>query len=125
RANFRRPLRLRHFLLGRYWSFIVSRVTNFEGHSYLSTLNIRRSNLPLTPAWVHWSAKMIRNLPRGRYLLMNWLCLRPIKPFICQLGITKGRMSFICDARDGIAREVCFMGYYEPQETVLMLNLLR
>jgi FkbM family methyltransferase len=34
-------------------------------------------------------------------------------------------MLFVCDSRDGIAREVCFMGYYEPQETVLMLSLLR
>jgi len=34
-------------------------------------------------------------------------------------------MRFVCDARDEISREACFMGYYEPQETVLMQNLLR
>ena len=34
-------------------------------------------------------------------------------------------MRFVCDCRDGIAREACFMGYYEPQETVLVLSLLR
>ncbi len=78
-----------------------------------------------TPRWVRISAKTIRALPRGRYPLMNLLCRRPIEPFIHPLGITNGRMRFVCDARDGIAREACFMGYYEPQETVLMQNLLR
>jgi FkbM family methyltransferase len=64
-------------------------------------------------------------LPRGRYRLMDSLCRKPITPFVRQLGIANGRVNFICDSRDGIAREVCFMGYYEPQETVLILRLLR
>jgi len=82
-------------------------------------------SLNQTPRWVRMCARTIRALPRGRYPLMNLLCRRPIKPFIHPLGITQGRMRFVCDPRDGISREACFMGYYEPQETVLVQNLLR
>jgi FkbM family methyltransferase len=74
---------------------------------------------------VRFSAKAIRFLPRGRYPLMNFLCRKPIAPFVRQLGIADGRVKFLCDPRDGIAREACFMGYYEPQETALMLHLVR
>lgn len=78
-----------------------------------------------TPAWVRLSASVIRLLPRGRYPLMNWLCRRPVVPFIQSMKITDHRIGFVCDSRDGIARETCFMGYYEPQETVLVKSLLR
>ncbi|MCA1594270.1 MAG: FkbM family methyltransferase [Acidobacteria bacterium] len=77
------------------------------------------------PAWVSWSRKGIRLLPRGRYPLMNWLCRRRVEPFNAPLGVTRGRLRFACDLRDGIAREACFMGYYEPQETALVRALLR
>jgi FkbM family methyltransferase len=36
-----------------------------------------------------------------------------------------GGLSFTCDLRDGLMREVCFTGLYEPQETVLLRRLLR
>lgn len=32
---------------------------------------------------------------------------------------------FHCNLQDGIAREVCFTGMYEPQETLILRNLLR
>lgn len=35
-----------------------------------------------------------------------------------------GGLSFCCDLRDAIAREVCFTGRYEPQDTALMQTLL-
>lgn len=57
--------------------------------------------------------------------MMNFLCRKPIAPFVRQLGVAEGRVTFLCDPRDGIAREACFMGYYEPQETALMLQLMR
>ena len=77
------------------------------------------------PAWVSLGSRAVRLLPRGRYVLMNWLCRRAPAPFESPLGVTRGRASFVCDLRDGIAREACFMGYYEPQETVLVRGLLR
>lgn len=77
------------------------------------------------PVWVRLSARVIRLLPRGRYPLMNWLCRRPISPFVQSLKFTEHRMRFACDARDGIAREACFMGFYEPQESVLIQCILR
>jgi FkbM family methyltransferase len=36
-----------------------------------------------------------------------------------------GGYSFHCDLRDTISREVCFTGYYEPQETSLVQSILR
>ena len=77
------------------------------------------------PGWVNLSRRGIRLLPRGRYPLMNWLCRREVAPFDTSLGVTHNRVRFVCDLRDGIAREACFMGFYEPQETVLLQSLLR
>ncbi len=84
-----------------------------------------KAKLPPTPAWVRLAATIIRRLPAGRYRAINYICRQSIAPFICSLGITNNRMCFICDLRDGIACEACFAGYYEPQETALVLNLLR
>ena len=70
-------------------------------------------------------SRAIRLLPRGRYPLMNFLCRKPITPFVRELGVVDGRVKFFCDPRDGIAREACFMGHYEPQETAIMLHVLR
>lgn len=77
------------------------------------------------PAWVSWGRSGIRLLPRGRYPLMNWLCRRPTAPFESPLGVTRDRVRFVCDLGDAVAREACFMGHYEPQETVLVRHLLR
>jgi FkbM family methyltransferase len=36
-----------------------------------------------------------------------------------------GRQWFLCDLRDSIAREVCFTGMYEPQETAIVRAVLK
>jgi FkbM family methyltransferase len=56
---------------------------------------------------------------------MNWLCRWPVMPFDAPLGATGNRMRFVCNLGDTIAREACFMGHYEPQETALVRYLLR
>ena len=55
---------------------------------------------------------------------MNRLCLRPSQVFWTQMPVEQGGYEFSCDLRDMIAREVCFTGQYEPQETMLMHALL-
>lgn len=83
-------------------------------------------NTKAAPAWVRWSRRGLRLLPRGRYPLMNWLCNRRTHaPFEAPLDVTRARLRFTCDLADAISREACFMGYYEPQETVLVKSLLR
>jgi FkbM family methyltransferase len=56
---------------------------------------------------------------------MNLLCRQNVAPFETTLGVTSDRIRFVCDLHDAIAREACFMGYYEPQETALVRHLLR
>ena len=56
---------------------------------------------------------------------MNALAQRRSPPFWRSLRLTDGRLRFVCDLRSGHAREVCFMGYLEPQETVVLCSLLR
>lgn len=77
------------------------------------------------PLWVALSRRAVRALPRGRYPLMSWLCRRPVRPFVSPLDVAGRRLSFVCDLGDAIAREACFMGHYEPQETALVRSLLR
>jgi FkbM family methyltransferase len=77
------------------------------------------------PRWVRWAAPLVRCLPAGRFRLMNWLCRQPVPPFWGQTGAERGGFQFVCDLRDSIAREVCFMQRYEAQETALMQRLLR
>jgi FkbM family methyltransferase len=55
---------------------------------------------------------------------MSWLCRRPPGPFVATLDAACPRMNFVCDLRDAIAREACFMGHYEPQETAVVRSLL-
>lgn len=74
---------------------------------------------------MRWGGRGVRLLPRGRYVLMNWLCRRRSGVFDSPLRIAGGGVRFVCDLGDGIAREACFMGYYEPQETALVRRLLR
>lgn len=80
---------------------------------------------PSAPAWVRLGRRGLRLLPRGRYVLMNWLCRRPPAAFEGTLDVTRDRVRFVCDLRDAIAREACFMGHYEPQETALVKSLLK
>ncbi len=76
------------------------------------------------PFWVSCSSSAIRRLPFGRYQLAHALGRFAGQPFRAQLPGDLGRLSFICDLRDTIAREVCFTGRYEPQETQLAQALL-
>lgn len=76
------------------------------------------------PVWVQPAATIIRHLPAGRYRLMNWLPRRASKPFWMRMPTELGGLSFRCDLRDSIAREVCFTGLYEPQDTALVQKLL-
>jgi FkbM family methyltransferase len=76
------------------------------------------------PLWVALSRRAVRALPRGRYPLMSWLCRRPSRPFVATLDVARPPLSFVCDLRDAIAREACFMGHYEPQETSVVRSLL-
>ena len=76
------------------------------------------------PFWVSCSSSAIRRLPFGRYQLANALARFAGQPFRAQLPGDLGHLSFVCDLRDTIAREVCFTGRYEPQETQLAQGLL-
>jgi FkbM family methyltransferase len=77
------------------------------------------------PAWVGAAAAVIRRLPRGRYRATNWVGRYHTDPFWARLPDDLGRLSFRCDLRDRMMREVCFTGRYEPQETALLQLLLR
>ena len=76
------------------------------------------------PFWVSCSSIAIRRLPFGRYQLANALARFAGQPFRAQLPGDLGRLTFVCDLRDTIAREVCFTGRYEPQETQLAQGVL-
>jgi FkbM family methyltransferase len=77
------------------------------------------------PLWVTVSATAIRVLPFGRYRAANTLARLSRRPFLARLPVDSGGSLFECDLRDSIAREVCFTGRYEPQETEIARRLLR
>jgi len=77
------------------------------------------------PFWISASASAIRTLPFGRYHLANALARFASGPFLARMPHDLGGASFICNLDDAIAREVCFTGRYEPQETELARSLLR
>ena len=79
----------------------------------------------LAPFWVPPVAKLIRGLPAGRYRALNLVSHLALKPFWMEMPEEKGRLHFYCDLKDAIAREVCFTGGYEPQETAFVAELLR
>jgi tRNA G37 N-methylase Trm5 len=56
---------------------------------------------------------------------MNWIGRRGADPFWARLPAELGSLFFRCDLRDGIMREVCLTGRYEPQETALLQRILR
>jgi FkbM family methyltransferase len=76
------------------------------------------------PAWVRGLARVVPRLPFGRYWLVNLLRRVPAPPFLMRLPPQLGGFAFHCDQRDSVAREVCFTGCYEPQETQLASRLL-
>jgi FkbM family methyltransferase len=85
---------------------------------------LEKHGLEVAPWWVKAAAGVARRLPAGRYRFMNSLA-RPAKPFLARLPESAGGYVFECDLRDTIAREACFTGQYEPQETAILRELLR
>jgi len=81
--------------------------------------------LGVAPMWVRAASTVIRRLPAGRYRAMNWIGKREVDPFWMHLPSDLGSLEYVCDLRDGLMREVCLTGRYEPQETALVRHLLR
>ena len=77
-----------------------------------------------TPWWVDPAAELIQRLPAGRYRVLNWIGRRGADPFWARMPAELGSLFFRCDLRDGIMREVCLTGRYEPQETALLRHIL-
>jgi FkbM family methyltransferase len=83
------------------------------------------NNTPSAPAWIRVAANIVRRLPAGRYRAINRIGRRTHAPFQMRAPGDLGGWSFRCDLRDSIAREVCFTGRYEPQETALVQAILK
>ena len=64
-------------------------------------------------------------MPVGRYWMVNQLRHVPASPFMMRLPARLGGFAYECDQRDSVAREVCYTGQYEPQETQLASRILR
>jgi FkbM family methyltransferase len=75
------------------------------------------------PLWVHVTAALVRKLPAGRHAVLARL--GRASRFYMRMPTALGGHMFVCDLRDVIAREVCFTGQYEPQETLLLRHILR
>jgi FkbM family methyltransferase len=77
------------------------------------------------PLWIRATRPLVRSLP-GRYRAIDWICRGRRDRFISDFRPAGSRaLRFVCDLRDGIAREVCFVGRYGPQETRLLRALLQ
>ena len=76
------------------------------------------------PPLVRALSRVIRLMPFGRYRLIHESRRVAIAPFVAHLSRELGGLAFQCDPRDSVAREVCYTGVYEPQETQLVLRIL-
>ncbi|MDB4947851.1 MAG: methyltransferase FkbM family [Gemmatimonadetes bacterium] len=76
------------------------------------------------PVVIRLLAALVRRLPAGRYRVMDRVARPAPPPFIARTPVDAGGHAFHCDLRDGIAREVCFTGAYEPLETAIVRALL-
>ena len=80
----------------------------------------------VAPGWLRAVGVLLRGLPRGRYPLMNRIArFSSGHPFAAEFSFEGRRIRFWCDLRNSLAREVFFLGMYEPQETLLLPALLR
>lgn len=77
------------------------------------------------PLWVRALATVIPRLPAGRYWAIHQLRHARTPPFMMRLPARLGGFLYECDLRDSVAREVCYTGGYEPQETAIASHLLR
>src|SRR5437899_2146086 len=82
-------------------------------------------NIRPAPLWIRLAARVIRRMPAGRYRAMNRISRHSREPFWIRTPKALGAWRFRCDLRDSIAREVCFTGQYEPQETALVRAILK
>lgn len=82
-------------------------------------------NVRPAPMWVRLAARVIRRMPLGRYRAMNRISRHSREAFWMRTPRVLGGWRFRCDLRDSIAREVCFTGQYEPQETALVRGMLK
>jgi FkbM family methyltransferase len=80
--------------------------------------------LRAAPPAVRALSHVLRWMPVGRYRLIYESRRFAIAPFVGRLPPDLGALSFHCDLRDSVAREVCYTGRYEPQETQLAAHLL-
>jgi FkbM family methyltransferase len=76
------------------------------------------------PMWVRVAATVVPRAPVGRYRMAHALRHLAGAPFLMRLPAALGGYAFHCDIRDCIAREVCFTGLYEPQETRIAAALV-
>lgn len=76
------------------------------------------------PHAVRALSRVLRWLPLGRYRLIYESRRFVMAPFVAHLSAELGGLAFHCDPRDSVAREVCYTGCYEPQETQLASRLL-
>jgi len=92
-----------------------------------SRSGIRDSSLVSRPApvAVRVFSHLLRWMPVGRYRLIHESRRVALAPFVAHLSSELGGLAFHCDPRDSVAREVCYTGVYEPQETQLASRLLR
>src|SRR5262245_20997114 len=101
--------------------------SNLQPSIFNQSLNLQSTNLQFRepPLWLSLTASVVRALPFGRYQLSNAIAkVASAGPFVARMPRDLGGARFICDLRDSIAREVCFTGRYEPQETQLAMRLL-
>jgi FkbM family methyltransferase len=76
------------------------------------------------PPVVRALSRLVRWMPVGRYRLIHESRRFAIAPFVGHLSADLGGFAFLCDPRDSVAREVCYTGVYEPQETQLASLIL-
>jgi FkbM family methyltransferase len=81
------------------------------------------TQLAPAPLWVRATRPIVRTLP-GRYRAVHWICEGRTDRFVADFPSGGSGLRFVCDLRDGIAREVCFTGRYGPQETRLLRHFL-
>jgi FkbM family methyltransferase len=77
-----------------------------------------------TPLTVRLAQAVIPRLPLARYRLARAVGRLHRTPFRAAMPERVGGLTFQCDLRDAIARDVCFTGLYEPQETALVTLIL-
>ncbi len=79
---------------------------------------------PGPPLLFRMLAPVVRRLPRGRFRVAAALTGRARTPFVARLPRRLGGHRFVCDVRDANARDAYLAGIYEPQETMIIRELL-